>query len=240
MKIEGMERELDILKKLSDNYGVALLGLYTQGKVLGWLLHPVVVYGLGVFVDELGEEQRQDVTKIEVGEGLNITEVGVGAEFPKLMDRLGLLPTANHVRERLNKVYGCLANAVQYLYNNDIRYKDLKPSNILLDMNDGLYVTGFGLSRDTTNASSSVTDVKGRGTYKHCAMEAAGCQPRGRAADVCSPYWSYRARVRVYFFSVLSWRSFFYPFPVDDLYLYRGIVRRTTPGTPFSVLRMPK
>jgi hypothetical protein len=34
MKIEDMERELDILKKLSDNYVVTLLGSYTQGKVL--------------------------------------------------------------------------------------------------------------------------------------------------------------------------------------------------------------
>jgi serine/threonine protein kinase len=151
-------------------------------------LHPIAIYDLGVFVDKLDEEQRQDVTQIEVGEGLNITEVEVGAEFPKLIDRLGFPPTANHARERLNKVYGCLANAVQYFHNNNIRHKDLKPQNILLHRNDGLYVTNFGLSRDTTDASTNVTDVKERGTYKHYAPEVAGYQRRGRAADVCSPY----------------------------------------------------
>jgi len=173
MKIEDVKWELDILKKLSHKHVVTLLGSYTQGNILGLLLHPAAVCDLGVFLDEVDEEQRSDSTRAEVGEG-----------FSKLMVRLGLPATMNHAKERLNKVYGCLANAVQYLHDNDIRHKDLKPRNILLDKNNALYVTDFGLSRDTTDASSSVSDGIERGTYKYCAPEVARYEPRGRAADI--------------------------------------------------------
>ena len=86
----------------------------------------------------------------------------------------------------MNRVYGCLANAVQYLHANKVRHKDLKPRNILLDRNEGLYVTDFGLSRDTSDASTSVTNGIDRGTYKYCALEVAHWELCGRAVDIYS------------------------------------------------------
>ena len=173
MKIEEVRRELDILKKLSHRHVVTLLGSYTQNKILGLLLHPVAVCDLGVFLEELDEEQRLGAA--ELGEGLS-----------KLVDRLGLPVSLSSARERLNKVYGCLANAIQYLHDQNVRHKDIKPRNILLHRNDGLYITDFGLSRDTTDSSSSVTNGIDRGTYKYCAPEVALYEPRGRAADIYS------------------------------------------------------
>jgi serine/threonine protein kinase len=169
MKIKEVNRELDVLKKLSHKHVVTLLGSYTQNNVLGLLLYPAAVCDLGVFLDELDENQSTH-----------------SAAFEKLMDRLGFAGDVNRAKDRLNKVYGCLANAVQYLHENDIRHKDIKPRNILLDKNDGLYITDFGLSRDTADASSSITDGNARGTYKYCAPEVARLEPRGRAADVYS------------------------------------------------------
>jgi len=169
IKIADVKRELDVLKKLSHKHVVSLLGSYTQINVLGLLLYPVAVCDLGVFLDELDENQSSH-----------------SVEFEKLMDRLGFAGNVNCAKDRLNKVYGCLANAVQYLHENDIRHKDIKPKNILLDKNDGLYITDFGLSRDTADASSSITDGNERGTYKYCAPEVARFEPRGRAADVYS------------------------------------------------------
>jgi serine/threonine protein kinase len=173
MRIEDVKRELDILKKLSHKHVVTLLGSYTKNRILGLLLHPVAVCDLGLFLDELDEYQRLDPP--HPGEGLE-----------KLMDRLGFPRDVHRARERLNGVYGCLANAVQYLHEHDIRHKDIKPRNILLDRNDGLYITDFGLSRDTADASSSVTNGIERGTYKYRAPEVARYEPRGRAADVYS------------------------------------------------------
>jgi serine/threonine protein kinase len=173
MNLKYVKRELDVLKKLSHKHVVTLLGSYTQNNILGLLLYPAAACDLGMFLDELDEEQRSKAT--ELGGGLS-----------KLMNRLGLPVSLPHARKRLNKVYGCLANAIRYLHDHNVRHKDIKPRNILLDRNDGLYITDFGLSRDTTDASSNVTNGIERGTYKYCAPEVARYEPRGRAADIYS------------------------------------------------------
>jgi serine/threonine protein kinase len=176
MKIADVKRELDILKKLSHKHVVTLLGSYTQNNqnnILGLLLHPVAVCDLRDLLDELDENQ-------------NLAWADCSENFKKLMERLGFRDDRHKMRERLTRVYGCLANAIQYLHNNDIRHKDIKPRNILLDRNDGLYVTDFGLSRDTTDASSSVTNGNAVGTIKYWAPEVAMSEPRGRAADIYS------------------------------------------------------
>jgi serine/threonine protein kinase len=173
LNIEDVKRELDILKKISHKHAVTLLGSYTKNKILGLLLYPVAVCDLGVFLEELDKYQRTDPPHL-------------GEDLEKLVDRLGFPGDIHRSRERLNRVYGCLARAVQYLHDHGIRHKDIKPRNILLDKNDGLYVTDFGLSRDTADASSSVTSGIERGTYKYCAPEVARYEPRGRAADVYS------------------------------------------------------
>lgn len=104
----------------------------------------------------------------------------------QILGRLEIPPYIAAARLRLKRVYGCLAGAVQYLHENDIRHKDLKPRNILPDRKDGLFVTDFGISRDCTDASTSVTNGIERGTYKYCAPEVARYEPRGRAADIYS------------------------------------------------------
>ncbi|KAK0122545.1 hypothetical protein ONS96_009587 [Cadophora gregata f. sp. sojae] len=173
MKIEDVKRELEILRKLDHKHVVTLLGSYTQRMVLGILLYPAAVCDLGVYLDELDEDLRSGNS--ELGEAMS-----------KICERLGIPENLYHAKERLSRIYGCLANAVQYLHDSDVRHKDLKPRNILLDRNDGLFVTDFGLSRDTTDASTSVTNGIERGTYKYCAPEVARYEPRGRAADIYS------------------------------------------------------
>jgi serine/threonine protein kinase len=170
MKIEEVKSELDILKKLSHRHVVTLVGSYTQNKILGILLYPAAVCDLGVFLDELDEAQRSQ--SIESCFGL-LDRLGITHEF-------GIIDA----RTRLRRTYGCITTAVQYLHDNNIRHKDLKPRNILLDRDNGLFITDFGISRDNTDASTSVTNGIERGTYKYCAPEIARLEPRGRAADI--------------------------------------------------------
>ena len=155
---------------------VTLLGSYVQNKqntILGLLLHPAAACDLGFLLEELDENQT-------------LVSESYSEDFKKLMDRLGFQNDIYGIRDWLHRVYGCLANAIQYLHNDDIRHKDIKPRNILLDRNDSLYVTDFGLSRDTADTSSSVTDSIERGTYMYCAPEVARYKPRCRAADIYS------------------------------------------------------
>ncbi|KAN0117874.1 kinase-like protein [Hyaloscypha variabilis] len=172
LKIEDLKREIDVLKKLNHKHIINLLGSYKQGIILGLLLHPVAICDLRKLLDELDENQTPCVD--------------FSNDFETLMDRLGFQENISGLRERLNRLYGCLANAIQYLHDNDIRHKDIKPQNILLGQNDDLYVTDFGISRDTADASSSITDGDARGTYRYCAPEVASYNPRGRAADIFS------------------------------------------------------
>jgi serine/threonine protein kinase len=165
--------EADLLYQAGHKHVVKLVGSYTQTRVLGLLLYPAAACDLVVYLDELDEEQRSD--NFTSGEGTS-----------DLWERLGVPEGLHQARERLARIYGCLANAVQCLHANDVRHKNLKPRNILLDRNEGLYVTDFGLSRDTSDASTSVTNEIDRGTYKYCAPEVARWEPRGRAADIYS------------------------------------------------------
>jgi 5'-AMP-activated protein kinase catalytic alpha subunit len=50
--------------------------------------------------------------------------------------------------EKLNKYCFEILSAVDYLHHNKIAHRDLKPSNILLDNNDRIKLTDFGLSEE--------------------------------------------------------------------------------------------
>ena len=78
------------------------------------------------------------------------------------------------IRERqicLRRFYGCLATAVQYLHDQKIRHKDIKPSNVLVRGSD-VYLTDFGTSMHWDDGSRSTTmgTVPAR-TPKYCPPE---------------------------------------------------------------------
>jgi serine/threonine protein kinase len=80
---------------------------------------------------------------------------------------------------------GCIAGAVAYLHRQEIKHKDLTPSNILLSSN-GLWVTDFGTATDFSVLTTRATENGERGTPKYFAPEVAVYAPSGRAADVFS------------------------------------------------------
>src|SRR5205823_2587772 len=82
---------------------------------------------------------------------------------------LGISDISNlAVRARLLQTLGCLASAILYLHENQIRHKDLKLMNILLS-HDGLWVTDFGTSTDFSELYQSATEGGERGTPKYFA-----------------------------------------------------------------------
>jgi serine/threonine protein kinase len=85
------------------------------------------------------------------------------------------------------KWFGCLARAVEYLHENGVRHKDIKPANILTKGAE-VYVTDFGIARDFVGeeTTASAGTVGARSTM-YCAPEIyVDGHRRGRKADVYS------------------------------------------------------
>ena len=86
----------------------------------------------------------------------------------------------------LRTFFGCLARALEFLHEQNVRHKDIKPGNILVHGGNVLF-TDFGLSFDFTDADGSTTVSMVNGmTPRYCAPEVAALEPRNMASDIWS------------------------------------------------------
>lgn len=86
---------------------------------------------------------------------------------------------------QLTRALGCLITGLAFIHNSHIRHQDIKPRNILIHKGKFLFAD-FGLAKDLTGASASITDGSIAGTPNYRAPELNTWDPRGRAADVFS------------------------------------------------------
>src|SRR2546430_16355080 len=82
----------------------------------------------------------------------------------------------------LRSAFGCLSTALAFLHSNQIRHKDIKPQNILIDRKN-LLLTDFGISYDFSAIGISETSSFGEGTLKYASREAIEHGRKGRKAD---------------------------------------------------------
>jgi tetratricopeptide (TPR) repeat protein len=146
------------------------------------------------------EEVKQFITEIEILKRLkhnHVVEYVGSYTDPKFlavimspvaqMDLHGYLARANSSNyNELRTFFGCLATALEFLHTQNIRHKDIKPHNILVDRGKVLY-TDFGLSFDSTDADGSTTTgmVNGK-TPRYCAPEVALEEARNTMSDIWS------------------------------------------------------
>lgn len=164
-------KEIEILKKISSHtHMMQLVGTYTHRQFLGLLLHPVAVCDLHTFFEDVEAWSNIDIT-------LSLPEARQAALDPLHRNRLEALgydfPTAAS-RSQASKAYhkiGCLISAIEYLHEQKIRHKDLKPSNILLTQ-DRLWLSDFGSATDFSLLSQSATDNE-RGTPRYFSPEVS-------------------------------------------------------------------
>jgi serine/threonine protein kinase len=184
---EREKREIEVIKKLSHRHIIRLVGTYTHGPFLGLLLWPVATCDLASLLEDGDWLQKRAHLKKRLILELPEDSMEQTEEREARLRALGISTriSSNSAVAFLKRTIGCIASAVAYLHESDIKHKDLKLSNILLSR-DGLWVTDFGSATDFSVLTSSVTDDGERGTPKYFAPEVARFEPSGRAADIFS------------------------------------------------------
>jgi serine/threonine protein kinase len=173
--MEEEKKEIEILKRLSHEHIIELVGTYTQGRILGLLLYPVAVCDLATFLEDF--ESICNERDIESEQKERLHQLGLPYESPQDFRMTG----STYMYSKL----GCLTSAVEYIHSQGIRHKDLKPANILLSA-DSIWLTDFGTATDFSLLSSSSTGGCERGTPRYFAPEVAAYDPSGRGADIFS------------------------------------------------------
>jgi serine/threonine protein kinase len=91
-----------------------------------------------------------------------------------------------HLVDILRTFFGCLASGLQYLHENKIRHRDIKPDNILVRKHE-VFLADFGISLDWEHLSRSTTTQESGRTLAYCAPEVASMfQKRNSATDIWS------------------------------------------------------
>lgn len=100
--------------------------------------------------------------------------LGLGREVGKYRDT------------QIYKWFGCLPSALAYAHRRDIKHKDIKPANILIDSKgDRVLLTDFGLAFDFSDRGSSrTTGSRIVGSPRYLAPECRDNKERTKAVDV--------------------------------------------------------
>ncbi|KFY83652.1 hypothetical protein V498_07893 [Pseudogymnoascus sp. VKM F-4517 (FW-2822)] len=149
--LEQLREEAEIMDKLVHQHIVALVGTYTQGaNVLYILTYPVAVCELNHLLDDIEDlrlgTSADDEEAIKRFKALGFRQGG------KQEDSL-----EKQLHAYLVSLLGCITEALTYIHSQRIRHQDLKPSNILLAPGQ-VYLADFGISRDLKDSMHSVTD----------------------------------------------------------------------------------
>jgi tetratricopeptide (TPR) repeat protein len=169
-RCESLQREVAIKLLLSghDASEVAHRRFQREAEALGRLRHPNVVAIHGA-----GEHQGSPYVVMEFVDGMSLQHrISTG----------GPLPVAEAVRVAID-----VARALSHAHESRVLHRDVKPSNVLLSPSGEALLTDFGLAKDLSAPSSSLTQSgMFMGTPYYWPPEQALGQPErmGPASDI--------------------------------------------------------
>jgi len=181
-EIKEFKAELAILKTVNHQHCVKLVGSYTDPLYLGLIMDPVadckILFHfpspLGLLFDSPG--------RIIVSSSLiTATNLLTGDLSTFLADAL----TNIDKKSLLRGYFGCLASALRYLHERQIRHRDIKPPNILVK-GENVYLADFGIALDWSELTRGTTTADTAKSPIYCAPEVARSEPRGPSADIWS------------------------------------------------------
>ncbi|CAG9863595.1 unnamed protein product [Phyllotreta striolata] len=100
-------------------------------------------------------------------------------ELTSVLGKVGYLP-----EEKVQKIVWDLVSALYYLHSNRVLHRDLKPQNILLDINNIAKLCDFGFARNMSTGTHVLTSIKGTPLYM--APELIDEKPYDYTADLWS------------------------------------------------------
>jgi DNA-binding beta-propeller fold protein YncE len=104
-----------------------------------------------------------------------------GTDLRALLAREGALEPA-----RALAICGQVANALDAAHHKGLVHRDVKPSNVLLDANEHVYLADFGLTRRLEEQGAQAGEGRSVGTPAYLAPELIEGNPVDRRADVYS------------------------------------------------------
>jgi serine/threonine protein kinase len=181
-EIKEFKAELAILKTVNHQHCVKLVGSYTDPLYLGLIMDPVAdcmnlfhfPSPFGTLFDSLGENPVSSSLP-------SVTNLFIGDLSTFLVEAL----TNTDKKSLLRGYFGCLASALRYLHERQIRHRDIKPPNILVK-GDNVYLADFGIALDWSEMTRATTTADTAKSPIYCAPEVARSEPRGPSADIWS------------------------------------------------------
>lgn len=193
-------KEVENMRDLRHPHVAALLGTFSYLQRLSILIYPVARCDLHQFLRKISNELKISGENLSdashspasTNSAHSTSSPGAGSKreapghngeedypldlaFPKRI-------------ELLRRYFICLSQALNYLHESDIRHKDIKPANILIDSSGSVILTDFGISRRFAKSSSHVTNDRWDWTRKYASPEIMKGKkvPRDDRSDIFS------------------------------------------------------
>ena len=161
LTIKKAWEEVKNMRGLNHPHVVRMVAACIQGNSLGILMYPPAPAGgnLDSYTSSISTALQHQTSLPE-----------------KIVERLVQLP----------RNFVCLSEGLRYLHDLNIKHKDIKPSNILIDAFGSPIFTDFDISHRYLDAAKAVTDGATRMTYNYASPEAANDGRRALESDIFS------------------------------------------------------
>ena len=205
---EEASNEVNAMRDLRHPHITALLGTFTFRERLSILIFPAACCDLSQFMKQMCRDLRKMHSKsphldmldvnatrsdssIATNSTTSISNKWHGQDSNDSERRNNTWPMNAPFQHKiliLRRCFICLSEALSYLHASDVRHKDIKPENILIDEAESLILTDFGISRRFQKNTPHSTNDQWKFTYKYASPEMMKGRtvPRDDPSDVFS------------------------------------------------------
>ena len=175
------QEEINSMKDLRHPHVVKLLGTLTARERLRILIYPAACCDLADFMnraDSLMERGHLPEPQ-PAANSTNQAKMTYRYRWP-------LRTTLNAMLETLRAYYVCLCQALEYLHECNVRHKDIKPENILIDFSGSVVLADFGISKKFDDNMKSATHHDRKFTDRYKSPEMDEDTERDKPSDIFS------------------------------------------------------